>query len=480
MNTTRRVMRAGAALGGWLLVASALGAQPGPRDPIEGEWHGVAEVRPDSGLPVSVRLAVELHGDTVHLRLTLPESRQIALQIPSPYSDSTSASYAGGVLRAEFTPDIGLGFIGGLGLARDQERIRFEGRLAGPDVLTGRISITAYTSPVTLRRGRPAAPYREEPVRFRNPHDGLELGGTLVLPPGRGPRPAVVFVTGSDPDTREAWRYEAGELARRGVASLLYDKRGVGESRGASHDLASWDDLAGDVEGGLQYLRGRAEVIDTARLGLVGQSQGTWMLAKVGARDPAVKFLAFISGNGMSAAEQETYRTGALMSAAGFAPEEIERARAFQRQKFQVARTGAGWEALDSAMARLRADSVRWFPGYGTGAATRSLGTLRLFGVLQFNYDPRPDLRRIRVPVLVVMGERDLVFPPALVVERMKEALRQGGNEQVSAHVVPGASHGLMVPQTVRGRPFRRAISEEFLRVLADWTAQAAGARSPD
>lgn len=479
MRTAHRAVRTALALCGNLLPAVALAAQPAAGDPIEGEWHGVAEVRPDEGLPVSVVLAVRLNGDTVHLRLTLPESRQVALQIPSPYSDSASASYAGGVLRAEFTPDIGFGFIGGLGVPREEERIRFEGRLRGRGEMAGRISITTYTSPITLRRGRPAAAYREEAVRFHNPHDSLRLGGTLLLPPGRGPFPAVVFVTGSDPDTREAWRYEAGELARRGVASLLYDKRGVGESLGASHDLASWDDLSGDVEGALEYLRGRAEVIDTARLGLVGQSQGTWMLSRLGAHSPAVKFLAFISGNGMSAAEQETYRTGALMQAAGFPPDQVERARAFQRQKFQVARTGVGWEALDSAMARLRADSVRWFPGYGTGAAARSLAVLRLFGVLQFNYDPRPDLRRIRVPVLVVMGERDLVFPPALVIERMTEALRQGGNPHVATHVVPGASHGLMVPQTVQGRPFRRAISPEFLRVLGDWVAQAAGARSP-
>lgn len=455
-------------------VCAAVAQRPGTPS-IEGEWYGVADVRPDSGLPVSVRLSVAMRGGTVRVSLTLPESRQIGLEIPSPYSDSASASYSGGVLRAELTPDIGFGFIGNLGLPREEERIRFEGRLAGPDRLAGRLSITRYASPVTLRRGRPPAGHRAEEVRFRNPHDGLRLGGTLVLPPGAGPFPAVVFVTGSDPDTRDAWLYEAGVLARRGVASLLYDKRGVGESAGASHDLASWDDLAGDVEGALAYLRSRTGVVDASRIGLVGQSQGTWMLSKVGARDPGLSFFVFISGNGMSAGEQETYRTGALMAAAGFPAAEVERARAFQRQKFEVARTGLGWSALDSAMARMRADSVRWFPGYGAGAAARSLALLRLYGVLQFNYDPRPDLRRIRAPVLVVMGERDVVFPPALVVQRMTESLAEGGNRRVTTHVVPGASHGLMTVQTVGGRPFRRAISEEFLRVMGDWVARAAG-----
>lgn len=464
------------------LIALACGAPAsasaqGRVDPIEGTWFGVAEAPPDSGLPVSVRLRVRLRGDSVFAELTLPESRQVALAVPSPYSDSTHASYAGGVLKIEFTPDIGLGFIGRLGIPREAERIGFEGRLAGPDALVGRIEITTYASPITLRRGLPPAAHREEAVRFTSPVTPLTLGGTLVLPRGRGPFPAVVFVTGSDPDTREAWAYEAAELAQRGVASLVYDKRGVGESAGTSHDLASWSDLADDAEAAVRYLRSRPDVIDTARVGMVGQSQGTWVITQVAVRSPAVKFLVFISGNGMSAAEQETYRTGALMAADGFAAADIELARAFQRQKFQVARTGLGWEGLDSTMARLRRDSVRWFPGYGTGAATRTLAGLRLFGVLQFNYDPRPDLRRIRVPVLVIMGGNDLVFPPDVVVARMRESLAQAGNRDVTTRIVPGASHGLMAVQTARGRPFRRAISPEFLRTLTDWVADHARPR---
>jgi pimeloyl-ACP methyl ester carboxylesterase len=147
------------------------------------------------------------------------------------------------------------------------------------------------------------------------------------------------------------------------------------------------------------------------------------------------------------------------MRADGFPDDEIARARAFQRQKFAVARTGLGWAALDSAMQRLRADSVRWFPGYGTGAATRSLANLRLFGVLQFDYDPTPDLERITVPTLVIMGADDLVFPPEEVVERMRRAAERAGSRDFSAVVIPRASHGLMSVQTAGGRPFRRAVS---------------------
>ena len=445
---------------------------------FEGIWCGVADSGPDSGLPVTVRIKVRGVPDSVRVALSLPESRLVDLAIPSPYSDSASAKIDHGVLTLDFPPDIGLGFIGNLGIPREAEHIRFTGTVArsvdGPE-LRGRISITTYESPIVLSPDGCTSPFREHSVAFPSAGDSFRIGGTLVLPDGSGPFPAAVFVTGSDPDTREAWQFEARALAARGVASLLYDKRGVGESIGASHDLASWDDLAGDVEGAVHYLRGRTDLIDPRRIGLIGQSQGTWIITKVAARDPGIRFLVNISGGGISAAEQETYRTGALMRVAGFPDSDIERAVAFQREKFAVARTGIGWEELDATMQGFRADSVPWFPGYGTGAAAQSLAVLRLYGVLQFNYDPTRDLEQIRSPVFILMGERDVVFPPAVVIERTRAALARGGNDAVTAVVLPGANHGHTVVQTSGGRPFRRVVSEEFVRALTEWVVRQVG-----
>ena len=435
---------------------------------IEGVWSGTATVRPDSGLPVGLRLKIDRPKDSLRVRLSLPESRLVDLELPSPYSDSSYASYLNGHLHAEFTPDIGLAIISRI-VTHDEERIVFDGELRDNE-LAGTIRITRYSSPITLHRE--AENPREPAVHFASAHDSMPLGGKLVLPSGKGPFPAAIFVTGSDPDTRDSWQLEARTLAASGIASLLYDKRGVGESAGANHDLASWDDLAGDVEGAVAYLRSRRDLIDPSRIGLIGQSQGTWIIAKVAAVDPRIAFLVSISGSGISGAEQETYRTGALMKADGFSDAEIARARTFQRQKFQVAKTGLGWDALDSTMKKLRADSTRWFPGYGTGAATRTLASLRMYGVLQFNYDPTRDLRMIKAPVLVIMGERDRVFPPQLVVDRMRDALRAGGNKNFTGRILPNAGHGLTTFQAIGGRPFRSVVSPLFLETLVSWVSR--------
>ena len=452
------------------LIAIALCSSVGKGQGIEGVWVGTADRPPDSGPPVTLRLKVAQKGDSLRVALSLPESRLIDLELPSPYSDSSHATYKNKHLHLEFTPDIGLGFIGRI-VPRDQERIIFDGDFSAKE-LEGEVQITTYRSHIRLHRSEPLVSGREMRVHFFSEADSLRLGGTLILPNGRGPFPGVVFVTGSDPDTREAWAIEARALAARGVASLLYDKRGVGESGGANHDLASWDDLAGDVQGAVSFLRSRRDLVDGNHIGLIGQSQGTWIIAKVAARDPKIGFLVSISGSGISAAQQETYRTGALMKADGFADADIERARQFQRRKFQVAKTGLGWESLDSTMKQLRADSVKWFPGYGTGAAARSLSLLRLYGVLQFNYDPTRDLQRIKAPVLVIMGQNDLVFPPELVIERVHRALLEGGNRDFTARIIPGASHGLTSVQTFQGKPFRRAINPVYLQTLVSWVSE--------
>lgn len=446
-------------------------AQPSARTrwaPFFGEWIGVADRRPDAGPPVSVRVRIEPDRDSARVLLTLPESRLIDLAIPSPYSDSTHVTLHGDSLRMEFTPDIGLGIVSRLGIPRADERIVLT-LVRGGERLAGSIRITTYQAPVVLRRTAPGVDPHEPVVTFYSTHDSLRLAGKLVLPEGRGPFPAMIWVTGSDPDTREAWQFEARTLAASGVASLLYDKRGVGASAGASHDLASWDDLAGDVEGALRYLRSRPDRIDSTRLGLAGQSQGTWIIAKVAARDPGVRFLVSISGSGISAAEQETYRTGALMQRAGFDSVQVARAVDFQRQKFAVARTGLGWPHLDSLMQQLRRDSVAWFPNYGTGAAIRSLAQLRLYGVLQFNYSPTRDLEQIQAPTLVLMGEGDVAFPPEIVVQRMRAALERAGNRKVTTMILPNASHGMSELQTAGGQAFRWAISPRFLQELTTW-----------
>lgn len=102
--------------------------------------------------------------------------------------------------------------------------------------------------------------------------DGVTLHGKLVLPADGRATSAAVWIEGSnnDPSTDDAvWQYE---LARRGIAVFVYDKRGTGASAGAlSSDIHARARYGGGgqnrAEACAGYPAGRGDRRQSGRLG---------------------------------------------------------------------------------------------------------------------------------------------------------------------------------------------------------------------
>ncbi len=114
------------------------------------------------------------------------------------------------------------------------------------------------------------AQHREESVRVTAGQD--TLAGTLTLPAGSGPHPAVVLLSGMLQDTRDApsgdfrtFKVLADTLASLGMAVLRYDDRGVGESTGRSTWEYVLDDHASEA-GAFDADRGPRRPPGAARL----------------------------------------------------------------------------------------------------------------------------------------------------------------------------------------------------------------------
>src|SRR4029077_4760745 len=93
----------------------------------------------------------------------------------------------------------------------------------------------------------------------------------------------------------------ADALARRGIAVLRVDDRGVGSSTG-NFATATSEDFAGDAAAGVAYLRGRKE-IDAHRVGLVGHSEGGLIGPMVAARSKDVAYVVMLAGPGLPGAD---------------------------------------------------------------------------------------------------------------------------------------------------------------------------------
>ncbi|HZC06356.1 MAG TPA: prolyl oligopeptidase family serine peptidase [Ktedonobacterales bacterium] len=265
-------------------------------------------------------------------------------------------------------------------------------------------------------------------------HGADTLAGTLYLPQLGQRCPAVALVHGSGDDTREGYRVFAQHFAERGIASLIYDKRGVGASTG-SWRSGTFAELANDALVGVRLLAQRDEV-DPHRVGLWGCSEGGWVIPlAAGGRE--VAFLVAISAAGVSPAQQEIYRRTLLVEA-----KDSRMGRAMGRAR------------LRSMFGLLRTLPSGALPGVA-GYFARTM-----------DFDPAPIWRQVTQPVLLVYGAADAAVPPQQSADIIARALQAAGNERNTILVFPDADHGI---QTLNPATQERAFAPGYLDAVADW-----------
>jgi dienelactone hydrolase len=262
-------------------------------------------------------------------------------------------------------------------------------------------------------RGEPVTRVETRQLEVRFPSGDHVLAGTLTLPPGPGPHPAVAFVHGSGPTQRAYFVDVQALLVGSGVGVLAYDKRGVGQSGGSyTGDLATEqtiDGLARDAEAAARFLAAQPEV-DRSRVGLAGHSQAGWILPRAGSREPAVRFLIALAGPTVTQGETDYWN---LL-------------------------TGSGQRVPERSDAELEAEVERQGPS----------------GV-----DPIPAIRSLRIPALWVYGGVDRQIPTRLSLRRLEPLLREPGRD-FSVVVLPNANHGLV--ETQRGLNAEMLASSTF------------------
>ncbi len=131
---------------------------------------------------------------------------------------------------------------------------------------------------------------------------GTRMRYDLDLPGGSGPFPAIIWVHGSGQMTRNTQKGATDPLVPQGLAVLRYDKRGVGESGGsytgvsAGNSFSTLGTLANDAANAVRFLA-RLPQIDTARIGIMGNSQAGWIVPQAARRaSEVVSYIMLWSG----------------------------------------------------------------------------------------------------------------------------------------------------------------------------------------
>ena len=146
----------------------------------------------------------------------------------------------------------------------------------------------------------------------------MTLTGTLLLPAGPGPFPAVVLLPGRGNSGRGQAASDAHLFASHGVAAYAYDKRGTGSSSGDWRLSLNPVDEVGDAVAAVAAVR-RQPGVDPSRVGVWGVGQGAWLAPFVG-EHADVAFLILLNTSAAPLGQEEIWRAGDAVRAKGYSP----------------------------------------------------------------------------------------------------------------------------------------------------------------
>lgn len=279
--------------------------------------------------------------------------------------------------------------------------------------------------------------FQEQPIEFRN--GDVKLAGSLLLPKSDVPVPAVVFVHGAGPQTRESYREVGEHFASQGIAALIYDKRGTGQSGGVYESYAPYENLVNDALAGVGFLKQHSE-IEPSQIGMWGLSQGAYISAAAASRSADIQFVVVV-GSDVADGMLFYYRDN-LFRKYGLSDT--------LRDVAEKAQLGA-----DTLFFYLRDESL-----FSTFAP-------RTYPPPEENVHPA--WSRVHQPVLAMWGQLDQHIPVGESVAGLKHSLVQANNQKWTMIILPRAKHSLGISETGAIQEKWRGYAPGALQTMTDW-----------
>lgn len=330
-------------------------------------------------------------------------------------------------------------------------------------------------------------PYLVEPARYTSGE--VRLAGTLTIPEGPGPFPAVLLISGSGPQDRNEEVFDhkpfwvlADHLTRAGIAVLRVDDPGVGES--SPHpEPPTTADFAGDAAAGVDFLRSDSRI---GHIGLVGHSEGAIIGPLVASRSDEVSFLVLLAGPGVPGDQLLRKQNERLFDATGITGARRERLltlldRLFAALASELPEDQVRAEVTEVVRGQLEVNGIPREQQDETRVRTAVESAMSPWMRHLLAYDPRPTLEATAVPVLALNGGLDLQVDAEQNLTAIADSLERGGNDDVTIHLLPGLNH--LFQQATTGLigeygSIEQTIAPEVLDLVRDWILEVAGQRS--
>jgi pimeloyl-ACP methyl ester carboxylesterase len=430
---------------------------------ITGQWNGLLKVQ-----GMNLRVVFHVTKTDSGYVSTMDSPDQGAKDIPV-----TTTTFENPKIRFEIK-NAGIEYIGEL----EGEKIEGIFKQGGQEFPLNLLRDTIEKQIVT-RPQEPTKPYPyySEDVTFENSKADISLAGTLTLPEKKGKYPVVVLITGSGPQNRneellghKPFLIISDYLTRNGIGVLRFDDRGVGESSG-DFNAATSADFATDVESAIDYLKTRKD-IDKKNIGLVGHSEGGIIAPMVAAQREDVSFIVLLAGTGIPGDQLLLLQQELIWRANGMAEEKIEKSVKDNKEHFERVVISNNREELVTDLTNYLSETMEKDSSQIPEGMTKEAFVETLVEQVSnpwmyyfLRYDPAPALEKVSCPVLAINGEKDLQVPPKENLEAIENALKKGGNDQVTTKELAELNH--LFQESDTGSPDEYAAIEQTFSPVA-------------
>lgn len=313
------------------------------------------------------------------------------------------------------------------------QKITFDGKVAG-EKIEGTFKQGGQTFPFNLARVAQEQ-IDEEAMVSMEVANGTMLG-QLELPEGDGTYPLMIIIAGSGPTDRngnsllmpgknDSLKMVAEELAKQGIASIRYDKRGIGQNEGLSgkEEDTSFDNFVEDASSWVDFARKDSRF---SKVGIIGHSEGSLVGLAAAVQTNADAYIS-VAGAGRTIDQVLLEQLGAQL------PEELFKE---SQQILEQLKQGNKVEKVSSQLESMFRSSVQPYM------------------ISWLKYDPAALIAQLKAPALIINGTYDLQVSvedakllheandtsKLLIIEKMNHVLKEtteNANDNMKTYTDP-------------------------------------------
>ncbi len=427
---------------------------------IIGPWQGELDIQ---GMKLPLILHVNKDGE--NLKSTLDSPKQGAKDLAV-----SKTEFVNNELKFEAT-NLGVSYKGTL---KDG---KIEGTFSqgGMQLPLTFVKSTGENKTVFNRPQTPKEPfdYKTEEVTFVNSIDKNTLAGTISIPKNfKNSDKILVMITGSGKQNRDEELFGhkpfaviADDFAKKGIATLRLDDRGIGgSSKGKDDDTSA--NYATDISTAVDFLVKKGY----KNIGLIGHSEGGMIAPIVSTTNKNVKFLVLMAGPGTQLDELLLKQNESAGKLAGMSDKDLAEAKIGNQKIYNFIKNYKG----NNYETDLKNFMTENFKGKMTDAEINQTvnQTKKNWFRYFIKFNPDHYLSKIKIPVLALNGSKDFQVPAKDNLAAIKKSLTKAGNKNFEIAEMEGLNHLFQECKTGAFSEYadiEQTISPKVLEKMSSW-----------